>query len=72
VKKNVEPRKKFDAQKEQEIFKEAIKEFQKEDIAMTSTAQQIKEAPENEMPLLLDHTNEIHCIGQVSTIKGFL
>jgi hypothetical protein len=37
----------------------------------TSTAQQSKESPEYEMPLLLDHTNEIHSMGQVSTIKGF-
>jgi hypothetical protein len=33
--------------------------------------QQSKEAPEYEMPPLLDHTNEIHYMGQVSTIKGF-
>jgi hypothetical protein len=72
VKKNVEPRKQFDAQKEKEIFKQARQEFQKEDIATTSTAQQSKEAPEYEMPPLLDHTNEIHSMGQVSTIKGFL
>ena len=39
---------------------------------MTSTAKQRKEAPEYEMPLLLDHTNEIHSMGQVSTIKGLL
>jgi hypothetical protein len=34
--------------------------------------QQIKEAPEYEMPSSLDHTNEIHSMGQVSTIKAFL
>jgi hypothetical protein len=58
VKKNVEPRKQFNVQNEKEIFKEARQEFQKEDIASTSTAQQNKEAPEYEMPPLLDHTNE--------------
>jgi hypothetical protein len=72
VKKNVEPRKKFNAQKEKEIFKQARQEFHKEEIATTSTTQQSKEAPEYEMPSLLDHTSEIHSMEQVSTIKGFL
>jgi hypothetical protein len=39
---------------------------------MTSTVQQRKEAPEYEMPPLLDHTNEMQPMGQVSTIKYFL
>jgi hypothetical protein len=72
VKKNVEPRKQFDAQKEKEIFKQAQQEFEKEDITTTLTAQQSKEALEYEMPPLLDHTNEMQPMGQVSTIKGFL
>jgi hypothetical protein len=38
----------------------------------TSTAQQIKEASKYDMPPLLDHTNEMQPVGQVSTIKGFL
>jgi hypothetical protein len=38
----------------------------------TSTAQQSKEAPEYEMLPLLDHTNEMQPMGQVSKIKGFL
>jgi hypothetical protein len=38
----------------------------------TSTAQQNKEAQEYEMPPLLDHTNEMKPMGQVSTIKVFL
>jgi hypothetical protein len=41
-------------------------------MASTSTAQQRKEAPEYEMPPLLDHTNEMQPMGQVSTIKCFL
>jgi hypothetical protein len=72
VKKNNEPRKQFNAQKEKEIFKQARQEFQKEYIVMTSMTQQRKEAPEYEMPPLLDHTSEIHSMGQVSTIKVFL
>jgi hypothetical protein len=72
VKKNVEPRKWFDAQKEKDIFKEARQEFQKEDIALKSTAQQNKEGPEYDMHPLLDHTNEIQPMMQVTTIKGFL
>jgi 5'-3' exonuclease len=72
VKKNTKPRKQFDAQNEKEIFKQARQEFQKENIAMTSTAQQRKEAPEYKMPMLLDHTNEIHSMRQVSTMKEFL
>jgi hypothetical protein len=72
VKKNNEPRKQFDAQKEKEIFKKARQESQKEYIATTSTTQQSKEPPEYEMPPLLDHTREIHSMDQVSTIKGFL
>jgi hypothetical protein len=38
----------------------------------TSTAQQSKEASEYKMPPLLDHTNKVQPMGQVSTIKGFL
>jgi hypothetical protein len=34
--------------------------------------QQSKESPEYEMPPILDHTNEMKPMGQVSTIKGFL
>jgi hypothetical protein len=37
-----------------------------------SNTQQRKEAPQYEMPLLLDHTNKMKSMGQVSTIKGFL
>jgi hypothetical protein len=70
VKKNNKPRKQFDVQKE--IFKQARQEFQKEEIVTTSTAQKRKEAPEYEMPPLLDHTNEMQPSGKVSTIKGFL
>jgi hypothetical protein len=72
VKKNVEPRRQFDAQNEKDTFKQARQEFLKQDTASTSTAQQSKEAPEYEMPPLLDHTNEMQPMGQVSTIKGFL
>jgi hypothetical protein len=72
VKKNTELRKQLDVQKEKEIFKEARQEFQKEDIVSTSTTQQSKEAPEYEMMPSLDHTNRMHPMGQVSTIKGFL
>jgi hypothetical protein len=38
---------------------------------LTSSAQQRKEALEYEIPPLLDHTNEMQPMGQVSTIKGF-
>jgi hypothetical protein len=41
-------------------------------MALTSNAQQNKEVPEYETPPLLDHTNEMQPMGQVSTIKGFL
>jgi hypothetical protein len=34
--------------------------------------QQSKEAPEYDMPPFLDHTKEIHPMGQVSTIKRFM
>jgi hypothetical protein len=40
-------------------------------MASTSTVQQNKEASEYEMPPLLDHTNEMQPMGQVSKIKGF-
>jgi hypothetical protein len=73
VKKNAKPRKQFDAQsKEKEIFKQARQEFQKEDIATTSTVQQRKEAPEYKISSLLHHTSEIRSMGQVIIIKGFL
>jgi hypothetical protein len=72
VKKNVEPRRQFDAQNEKETFKQARQEFLKQDTASTSTAQQSKEEPEYEMPPSLDHTKEMQPLGQVSTIKGFL
>jgi hypothetical protein len=71
VKKNVEPKKQFDAQNEKEIFKQARQEFMKPDIASTSTAQHNKEVPEYEMPPSLDHTKETQPLGQVSMIKGF-
>jgi hypothetical protein len=58
VKKNVEPKKQFDAQNEKEIFKQAKQEFMKPDIASTSTAQHNKEVPEYEMPPSLDHTKK--------------
>jgi hypothetical protein len=38
VKKNVEPKKRFDAQNEKEIFKQDRQEFMKPYIASTSTA----------------------------------
>jgi hypothetical protein len=38
----------------------------------TSTMQQRKEASKYDMPLLLDHTNEMRPMGQVSIVKGFL
>jgi hypothetical protein len=41
-------------------------------MASTSTMQQIKEATKYDMPLLLDHTNEMQPMAQVSKIKGFL
>jgi hypothetical protein len=72
VKKNVEPKKQFDAQNEKEIFKQARQEFMKPDIASTSTVQYNKEVPAYEMPPSLDHTTETHPLGKVSTIKGFL
>jgi hypothetical protein len=40
-------------------------------MASTSPAHQNKESPEYEMPPLLDHTNDMKPMGQVSTIKGF-
>jgi hypothetical protein len=40
-------------------------------MASTSTTQQSKESPEYVMPRLLDHTNEMKPMGQVSTTKGF-
>jgi hypothetical protein len=72
VKKNVEPRRHFDAQNENETFKQARQECLKKDIALTSTAQQRKEETEYEMAPSLDHTKETRSLGQVSTIKGFL
>jgi hypothetical protein len=71
-KKNVEPKKQFDAQKENEIFKQARQEFMKPDIASTSIVQHNKEVPMYNVPPSLDHTKEAHPLGQVSTIKGFL
>jgi len=40
-------------------------------MASTSNAQQNREAPKYEIPLLLYHTNEMQSMGQASTIKGF-
>jgi hypothetical protein len=72
VKKNVEPRKQFNVQNEKETFNKTRQEFLKPDIASTSTVQHSKEVLEYEMPPSLDHTKEMHPLGQVSTIKGFL
>jgi hypothetical protein len=59
-------------QNEKEIFKQARQEFLKPYIASTSTAQHTQDVPTYEMPSLLDHTNEVQPLGQVSTIKDFL
>jgi hypothetical protein len=50
VKKNTEPHKHFDAQKEKEMFKEARHEILKENIASTSIVQQSQDPPLYEMP----------------------
>jgi hypothetical protein len=59
-------------QNEKDIFKQERQEFNKEDMVLTSTMQQSKEALEYYMPPLVDHTNEMKPLGKVSTIKGFL
>jgi hypothetical protein len=71
-KRNVEPRKQFEAQNKKKIFKKARQEFLKPDIASTSTMQHNKEIPKYEMPPSLDHTKKPHPLGQASTIKSFL
>jgi hypothetical protein len=71
VKKNFEPRKHFDVQNEKETFKQARQEFLKQDTASTSTALPTKEVTKYEMPPSLDHTKEMHPLGQVSTSKAF-
>jgi hypothetical protein len=45
VKKSVEPKKQFDVQNKNEIFKKARQKFVKPDIASTSTTQHNKEVP---------------------------
>jgi hypothetical protein len=73
VKNNTEPRKYFNAPKENDTFKEAREEFQKMGhTASTSTVQPSHEAPEYEIPPSLDHTNKMPPKGQVITIKNFL
>jgi hypothetical protein len=72
MKKDVEPRKQFDAQNKKEIFKLAITKFLYPDIVSTSTTQHSKEVREYKMPPSLDHIKEMQPMGQVSTIKGFL
>jgi hypothetical protein len=69
VKKKDKPRKQFDVQKEKDIFKPTRHEFQKDEVASTSTVQQRKVAPKYKMPPLLYHTNKMQPMGQVSTIK---
>jgi hypothetical protein len=59
VKKNTEPPRQFDAAKEKKIFKEARQEFLKQDVASTSTVQHTHNVPMYEMPLSMDHTNEV-------------
>jgi hypothetical protein len=71
IKKNVKPRKQFDAQNEKEKFKKSKEEFMKNENASTSTKQHSNRVPEYEMPPTLDHTKEMKPLGQVSTIKGF-
>jgi hypothetical protein len=69
VKKNVEPRRQFDAQNEKETFKQVRQKFLKKDTVSTSTTQQSKEESEYDMPPSLDHTKEMQPMGQVSAIK---
>jgi hypothetical protein len=58
VKKNVEPKKQFDAHNEKKVFKKPRQEFMKPNISSTSTTQYNMEVPTYEMPPLLDHTEE--------------
>jgi hypothetical protein len=72
IKKNTEPPKRFDAEKEKETFKEARQEFLKKNVASTSTMQHTQDVPMYEMSSALDHTSEVHPGNQVSCIKTFL
>jgi hypothetical protein len=72
VKKNVEPHKQFHVQNEKGVFKKSRQEFLKPNIASKSTAQHKHDIPMYVKPSLLDHTNEVQPLGQVSTIKAFL
>jgi hypothetical protein len=56
VKKNFKPQKQFDAQNENDIFKQAEQELLKLDIASPSTAQYTQEVPRYKMPPSLDHS----------------
>jgi hypothetical protein len=60
IKKNTEPTKRFDAEKEKVTFKEAKQEFLKKNVASTSTVKQTQDIPTYEMMSTLDHTSEAH------------
>ena len=72
IKKNIEPPKRFDAEKEKDTFKEARQEFLKQNVASTSTAQHNQDVPTYEISSSLDHTSEVHLRNQVSCINTFL
>jgi hypothetical protein len=58
VKNNTEPHKYFDAQKENETFKEARQDIFKESSASTSVAKEIQDPPMYEISSSMDHTSK--------------
>ena len=57
VKKNIEPKKYFDARREKETFKEDRQDFLKKNLVSTSTTQQTQNSPLYKIPSSMNHNN---------------
>jgi hypothetical protein len=72
IQKNTQPQQQFDAKKEKENFKEAKKEFLKDNVASTSNIVLRYDTPIFYMPQSLDYTYKGKKTGKVSNLKSFL
>jgi len=71
VKKNIDPHKNFDTQKEKEMFKEARQECLKKNVASRSVVKQLQNPRIYGIPFSMDHTNKEQPLEKVSTIYNF-
>jgi hypothetical protein len=72
IRKNTEPKKKFDACKEKETFKEARQNIFKANIVSTSGTNLVDYIPVYDMPKLFDHTSREHPLESIINLRNIL